>query len=379
MPTALSLVSAGVSRTGRTGGGALLAAAALLGCLLLAGCGAARGPAPAAAAAESVGLTGSADRDRLAALVSARTSLGRYEGYRIGADDLLDIRIPDLLDTADSGLRSWRSPGGSVEGSPLFDQGVRVAATGDVSLPLIGTVAAEGRTPRELEAEIAQRLIDAGILRAPQVSVSVAEYRSGVVAVIGSVQRPGLYPLTRPGATLFDLVWAAGGPTLDAGRLVDFVPATAPGESPTPPIRLDLEALTRESGRPAPTLDPPVVPGDVISIAPAGRVQVDGWVDKPGSYPITRGLTVTGAVAAAGGQLFAADRRQATISRPTGIGGPQRFTVDLDAVGRGEGADLAIIDGDVIHLPAAPARLVPWAVWMVARDLVHIGGSVLLF
>jgi polysaccharide export outer membrane protein len=378
MPTALSVVSAGVPRTGRTGGGALLAAAALLGCLLLAGCGAARGPAPAAAP-ERAGLTGPADRERLATLASARARLGRDEGYRIGADDLLVIRIPDLLDTADSGLRSWRSPGASVEGSPLFDQGVRVAATGDVSLPLLGTVAAEGRTPRELEAEIAQRLIDAGILRAPQVSVSVAEYRSAVVAVIGSVQRPGLYPLTRPGAPLFDRVGPAGAPTLDAGRLVDFVPATAPGESPEPPIRLDLEALTRASGRPAPTLDPLVVPGDVISIAPAGRVQVDGWVDKPGSYPITRGLTVTGAVAAAGGQLFAADRRQATLSRPAGVDGPQRFTVDLDAVARGEGEDLPIIDGDVVHLPAAPARLVPWAVWMVARDLVHVGGSVLLF
>ena len=55
-------------------------------------------------------------------------------------------------------------------------------------------------------------------------------------------------------------------------------------------------------GTDAHLLNPPVRPGDVISLPPAGNVQVDGWVQKPGSYQLTRGLTLMGALAAAGGR-----------------------------------------------------------------------------
>ena len=248
----------------------------------------------------------------------------------------------------------------------------------------------------------------AGILRAPQVSVQVAEYRSGVVAVMGSVERPGLYPVTRP-ATIADLIWAAGGPSKDAGRVVEFVrrdpdgtrprrsvggggdaPSHRPAVGPQPSVAAsDPEAHAPppsgaisnaccRAGRTDCGLDPQVRPGDVISVAPAGSVQVAGWVEKPGSYPVTRGLTLAGAIAAAGGNLFPADRRTVTVTRILGRraaavrGRPRR--------GRdGHVADVPITDGDVVHLPSATERLVPWGVWTVAREMVHVGGSVLLF
>src|SRR5207253_7002081 len=217
--------------------------------------------------------------------------------------------------------------------------GVRVNASGYVSLPLIGLVRAEGFTPTELEAEIARRLVEAGILRAPRVSVQIAEYRSRVVAVIGSVERPGLYPLTRPRATLADLIWAAGGPAKEAGRVVEFAPAAdsapaQPGEAApaTAPIRIDVELLLHAPVDHGRGLNPRVRPGDVITISPAGSVLVDGWVQKPGSYPVTRGLTLSGAVAAAGGDMFASDRHHAAVKRTLGPGEERSFTVDLEAV-----------------------------------------------
>jgi hypothetical protein len=88
------------------------------------------------------------------------------------------------------------------------------------------SVRAAGRTPSELEGEIGRRLVSGGILLHPDVSVQIAEHRSSVVAVMGSVERPGLYPLTRPGATIAEFIWAAGGPNKDAGRLVEFTPAS---------------------------------------------------------------------------------------------------------------------------------------------------------
>ena len=242
--------------------------------------------------AGSIGdLMSTQDHRELSGLSAKRARQGR-DGYRIGADDLLDVRIPKLLtvqsDTTHAANSGAAIP--SVAEAPVFQQGVRVGADGDVTLPLIGSVRAAGRTPSELEGEIARRLVAAGILLHPDVSVQIAEHRSSVVAVMGSVERPGLYPLTRPGATIADLIWAAGGPSKDAGRLVEFTPASGQ-DAHGPPIRIDLDVLTKDRSATPSALNPVALPGDVITVPPAGNVLIDGWVDKPGSYPVTRGLT----------------------------------------------------------------------------------------
>ncbi|HJQ84998.1 MAG TPA: SLBB domain-containing protein [Candidatus Binatia bacterium] len=353
-------------------------------------------PAPRgnAAGGGGMGITDQRDRERTAALIAQRShEPGNGGGYRIGPDDLLEIRIPDLLEP-NAVATAPRGPDGSVPGvagAPTFAQGVRVSASGDVGLPLLGQIRADGLTPTDLEGEIARRLVQRGILRQPQVSVAVIEYRSRVVAVVGAVERPGVFPATRPGATVSDLIWAAGGPSKDAGRMVQLVPAapspSRDGHPPTDPnaiaardpIRLDLEALLHAGGAGNGAVAIPVRPGDVISVGPAGAVTVEGWVGKPGSYPVTRGMSLAGAVAAAGGPLFPADRSKARVQRANGDGAQQVLTVDLDAVGRNEATDLVMMDGDVVRLPASTPRLIPWGVWTVAKELVRIGGNVLLF
>jgi polysaccharide biosynthesis/export protein len=333
------------------------------------------------------------DHQRLEAIAQARGQ--RVDGgYRIGPDDLLDIRIPDLLESPAVPPRAPDRDAGLVGvlgQSPIFQQGVRVSAVGDITLPLLGIVRAAGMTPAELEGELARRLVVAGVLRRPQVSVMVAEYRSRVVAVVGSVERPGLYPLTRPGATVADLVWAAGGPNKDAGRLVDFVPApesgaTAAGTAPDlarlehgEPIRIDLERLLHGTGTDALVLNPQVRPGDLISISPAGSVNVEGWVEKPGSYPITRSLTLTGAVAAAGGHLFPADCSRVTVKRALASGEQTTTMMDLDRIRSGEEPDLPITDGDVVSLPPSIPRMLPYGAWQLVTAIIHVGASVPLF
>jgi polysaccharide export outer membrane protein len=333
-----------------------------------------------------LGVMSASDRARLEAVAAERARTPEVGGYRIGPDDLLDIRIPELV-----AARDWTPPASARQGSswptpvaetPVFQQGLRVDGHGYVAIPLIGPTKAAGLTAAELEEAIAQRLA-AGFLRAPQVNVQVAEYRSGVVAVIGSVERPGLYPLTRPDATVADLMWAAGGPSTGAGRVLGFVPASSAAERPGPdgeaPIRLDLEVLLHATGTRNPVLNPPVRPGDVITLGPAGSVLVNGWVNKPGSYPVTRGLTVSGAITAAGGSLFPADPRRTAVRRVLGPGNERSFSVDVMAVTEGEAPDIQVIDGDVVHVPASKARVLPWGVWVTVRSLVRFGSSVMLF
>ena len=82
------------------------------------------------------------------------------------------------------------------------------------------------------------------------------------------------------------------------------------------PIFIDLETLLERQGDEM--NDPPVRPRDVIKVSPAGSINVDGWVAKPGSYSVTRGLTVSGAIAAAGGHLFPADLDAVDVLRTSG-------------------------------------------------------------
>ncbi|MEB2283285.1 MAG: hypothetical protein B6D46_05935 [Polyangiaceae bacterium UTPRO1] len=369
----------------------LRASAWVLTLALTAGCGGPRlGTAPARAAGAAPApsdLMTAADVAALSRITAARAQAAASDGYHIGPDDLLDVRIPDLLDAqAPAGARSPSGSAGAgqaVAGAPLYQQGLRVSGGGEVTIPMIGAVRAAGLTPAALEAEIGRRLLAAGILRAPKVSVQVAEFRSGVVAVIGSVERPGLYPVTRPRATLSDMLWTAGGPSKDAGRIVELAVSservvdaiTAPPER----VYIDVALIGTPASRGPAGLDPEVRPGDVITMAAAGSVLVDGWVEKPGSYPVTRGLTVGGAVAAAGGRHVSGDQSRTVVRRVTPGGGSRTFEVDLDAVADGRAADVPIADGDVVRVPVSVARVVPWSMWTVAREMIHVGGSVLLF
>jgi protein involved in polysaccharide export with SLBB domain len=372
--------------------------AAALGLLVFSACGPHRPPhfEGQVGASETAGaVMSSRDRDALLKLTAARTAEKPTDGYRIGPDDLLDVRIPDLTDPQSMVSARLGQTGATgaqaIAAAPAFQQGLRVSATGEINVQTLGLVKAAGLTPTELERELARRLIASGILRAPQPSVQVAEYRSGVVAVIGSVERPGLYPVTRPRATLADMLWAAGGPAKDAGRVVEFVAAGGPRGGA--PIRVDLEVLLHPEATGSASgaecrgnvqctdlrFNTEVRPGDTISMGAAGTVTVDGWVEKPGAYPVTRGLTVAGVIAAAGGHLFPADRTKTTVRRVGAAGEARSFDVDLAAVSAGSANDVPITDGDVIHVPPDPTRLVPWGVWTVAREMVHVGGSVLLF
>jgi len=372
-------------------------ASAVALCAAIGGCSARRPVSPTPEGAltppDVGGLTSARDRARLAAIAAERAGAADASGYRIGPDDLLEVRIADLLDVqSPAAVASTSARIGVVAPAPSFQQGLRVDAAGDIAIPLLGTVRAADLTASALEAKVARQLSTAGILCNPQVSVLIAEYRSRVIAVVGSVERPGLYPLTRPGATVADLIWAAGGPNRDAGRLVAFVPASAgtPVISGAAPdlerlapgngaIRMDLETLLHGARPDSGPTNPPVRPGDLLSVAPAGSVQVGGWVGKPGSYPVTRGLTLSGAVAAAGGSLFAADRGRVTVKRVLGPGEERQFKVDLERVMAGEAPDMPIADGDVVNLPASASRMVPYAAWEVVRSLVQVGGSVPLF
>jgi polysaccharide export outer membrane protein len=123
----------------------------------------------------------------------------------------------------------------------------RVGDSGNVALPLIGTIPASGLTPKQLEQEIADDLVKGNFLREPSVSVEVITYRP--VFVLGEVTKPGQYPY-QPGMTVVTSVAVAGGYTTRADKSYASIIRTVAGK-----------ATEYKAGR-----NSYVQPGDVINI-----------------------------------------------------------------------------------------------------------------
>lgn len=138
---------------------------------------------------------------------------------------------------------------------------VRLGVDGAVSLPLLGTIPAAGLTTRELEQDIAQRLLAAG-LRSPMVSVNIANYASHLVTVEGSVEDPGVYTF-QPGSRLSSAIAMGGGPTRTAK--IDQIAVFR--ESPEGVMIALFDYGQMRQGT---MLDPVLAPGDRVVIGTDG-------------------------------------------------------------------------------------------------------------
>jgi polysaccharide biosynthesis/export protein len=107
--------------------------------------------------------------------------------YVIGNDDVLAINV-------------WKEPDVS--------RSVPVRSDGKISLPLAGEVQAAGRTPLNLEQDIAAKL--KSYIGEPEVTVIVQQINSQKFNILGQVTRPGTYPIANS-ATVLDAIALAGG------------------------------------------------------------------------------------------------------------------------------------------------------------------------
>jgi len=109
------------------------------------------------------------------------------DSFVIGNDDVLAIHV-------------WKEPDVS--------RSVPVRSDGKISLPLAGEIQAAGKTPLQLESDIAAKLKD--YVSDPEVTVIVQEIKSQKFNLLGQVAKPGSYSLTQA-ATVLDAIALAGG------------------------------------------------------------------------------------------------------------------------------------------------------------------------
>ncbi len=96
----------------------------------------------------------------------------------------------------------------SVWKEPELTKAIPVRSDGKISLPLVGEIQASGRTPLQLELDIANRLRN--YITVPEVTVIVEQINSKKYNILGQVGRPGAFPLTRS-TTIMDAIALAGG------------------------------------------------------------------------------------------------------------------------------------------------------------------------
>ena len=163
------------------------------------------------------------------------------EEYRIGVDDMVSVSV-------------WQNKD--------LDVIVPVRPDGKISVPLIGDVAAGGRTSQEVADDIEEKL--AVYVRDPQVAVILTELRSheylSRVRVTGAVREP-ISIAYRPGMTVLDAVLAAGGPTEFAAK--DRTQLHRRGDEGSRSYAVPLASLLEQGDLSA---NFPVHPGDVITV-----------------------------------------------------------------------------------------------------------------
>ncbi len=104
-----------------------------------------------------------------------------------------------------------------VVGEQALPVAYTVAPDGTIDFPYIKRIQVAGLEPQDLASLIRKKLIDGQILNDPSVSVSMKEYNSKRIEVIGEVMKPGSLPLV-PGMTLLRAISIVGGFTPMARR-----------------------------------------------------------------------------------------------------------------------------------------------------------------
>lgn len=235
----------------------------------------------------------------------------------------------------------------SVYGASDFNKEVRVADSGEISLPLIGSVHVAGLNVQQAEIIVQERLSAGGYFTDPQVSIFEKEYATQGISVLGEVQKPGIYPLLGTRA-LFDAISAAGGFTPKAGNTITITHRSNPKEAQTVVLPPN-QTFPAESNL-------AVFPGDTVVVSKAGIVYVVGDVRMPGGFVMENSrLTVLQAIAMAQGTNTTAKLDKTALIRK-GLGGQQQIPIPLLRIMSAKAPDITLQPDDIVFVPRSEGK-----------------------
>jgi polysaccharide export outer membrane protein len=234
--------------------------------------------------------------------------------YMIGAGDLVRITV-------------YQSPDLTLE--------TRVAESGTISYPLLGTLQLGGLSVAQAEGEITRGLRDGKFLKQPQVTLMVTQVRGNQVSALGQVNKPGRYAIDLVGMHLSELLALAGGIAQAGGEIV-----TVTGERDGKRFRAEIDLPALYGNQPG-SEDPVLRNGDVLFVDRAPTIYIYGEVQKPGAIRLERGMNVMQALAAGGGVTARGTQRGLRVHRRDADGRVQVIEPSMNT---------ALREGDVIYV-----------------------------
>src|SRR6266567_11267 len=234
--------------------------------------------------------------------------------YRIGPGDVLDIHI--------------------LNRPNLSRDAVRVEGSGTIRMPLIeGEIPAACLTESELAKQIATRYLK--YYKNPQVDVFIKEYHSRQVAIIGAVNDQSRFELQRR-IRLFELLTYAKGPSPRAGQTINVVhsPQSLVCQRQEEDLTLAFASYRlNDTLQGDPKANPYLQPGDIVTLPEADQVYVVGNVFTPLTIPLKEPISLSQAIAMAGGVRQDTKKDKVRIVRQEpGSQKKQEIIVDLSAI-----------------------------------------------
>ena len=280
-----------------------------------------------------------------------------FSAYQVGPEDLLSVTVMD---------------------APEFSRQFRVSAAGTIRIPLVKQpIEAAGKTCQQLEADIAQALIDDGLLRDPAVSVTLREFHSKPVSVSGAVRGATVFQAARP-LRLTEALSRAGGLTESAGgEVLVFVPAR--DGQPASSVRVALKTLLESPDAEANLW---LRGGEDVRVPQAGRVYVLGSVSRPGALLVSHDepLTLLRALALSGGTTPTASSKAFLMKSSAASPAKREIALNIKKLLKREQPDLPLESDDVLFVPESGTKKISQgSVVQAMQALIYTSVGVLLW
>ena len=250
---------------------------------------------------------------------------------RVGPDDLLGISVYD---------------------SPELTRTVRVSADGTIRLPMVHQrIKVSGLLPLDLEAEITRVLKQEDLLVEPVVTVSVVEYRSRPIKIVGAVKKPLSFQAIGQ-MNLLDAISRAEGLSDDAGPeiLVSRLQPDSEGKQITLTRRIPVKALMDASDS---ELNLTLEGGEEIRVPEAGKIFILGNVKKPGAFAVkdSTETSVFKMMAMAEGLLPFSSKMAYIYRREGASGAKNEIPINLEKIMQRKTPDVALLANDILYVP----------------------------